>query len=75
MDSLLHHANGNGRSVFVSAVTREGFSDLLARIDVLMPVEPLVRVRLSLPVSDGRSHAAIYATGRVLVSGSRVNTS
>jgi GTPase len=68
VDALLHRANGNGRSVFVSAVTREGFSDLLARIDALLPVDQMVRVRLGLPVSDGRNHAAVYAYGRVLHS-------
>jgi GTPase len=62
--ALQQHANGS--AVFVSAATGAGFAELLARIDELMPVDPLVRMHLMLPLADGRSHAAIYACGRVL---------
>ncbi len=60
-------AASNG-SVFVSALTGTGLEELLARIDAAMPVDPLVRVQLRLPVEDGRSLAMVYACGRVLHS-------
>ena len=65
----LRAANGNSRdNAFTSAVTREGLEDLLARIDSAMPVDPLVRLRLRLPVTDGRSLSLVQARGRVLRS-------
>jgi GTPase len=67
--SALSEANGNAReNVFTSAVTQEGLEDLLARIDSAIPVDPLVRLRLRLPVTDGRSLSLVQARGRVLHS-------
>jgi GTP-binding protein HflX len=60
-------AVSNG-SVFVSALTGNGLEELLARIDAAMPVDPLVRVQLRLPLADGRSLAMVHACGRVLHS-------
>ncbi|MGH9776355.1 MAG: GTPase HflX [Candidatus Acidiferrales bacterium] len=61
--------NGSARdSVFVSALTGKGTEEFLARIDAAMPVDPLVRLRLRVPLADGRSLAIIYACGRVLRS-------
>src|SRR5271155_5036807 len=50
----LRSSNGQGRrKVFTSAVTGAGLEDLLAGIDSAMPVDPLVRLRLRVPVADG----------------------
>lgn len=58
-----------GRNVvFTSVVTGEGLEELLARIDSEMPVDPLVHVRLRVPLSDGRHLARVQASGRVLHS-------
>src|SRR3984885_5972467 len=63
--------NGNGaasRSAFVSAETGEGLETLLAQIDAALPIDPITRVRLQLPMSEGRTLAMLYACGRVLSS-------
>ena len=66
---LLVESNGHGGSnVFTSAVTGEGLEDLLVRIDAAMPVDPLVRLRLRMPLADGRHLALVQARGRVLQS-------
>jgi GTPase len=65
----LMESNGHGRSnVFASAMTGEGLEELLARIDAAMPVDPLVRLHLRMPLSDGRHLAIVQARGRVLHS-------
>lgn len=67
--AVLKKAGGNGRPrVFTSAFTGEGLPDLLAAVDVEMPVDPLVRLRLRIPTSDGRSLSLVHACGRVLKS-------
>jgi GTPase len=52
--------------VFTSAVTGAGLDDLRSRIDEAMPVDPLVRLRLRVPVADGRNISLLRARGRVL---------
>ncbi|MFY9753590.1 MAG: GTPase HflX [Candidatus Acidiferrales bacterium] len=65
----LRRANGhNGRKVFVSASTGEGLEDLLASMDEAMPFDPLVRLRLRMPLSDGRNLSLVHGAGRVLNS-------
>jgi GTP-binding protein HflX len=67
--NVLKQANGHGREViFTSATTGEGLEDLLARIDSAIQVDPLVRLRLRVPVSDGRHLSLAKARGRVLNS-------
>jgi GTP-binding protein HflX len=62
-------SNGLGRNtVFTSAVTGAGLEDLRVRIDAMMPVDPLVRLRLRVPVADGRNLAVVQGRGRVLRS-------
>jgi GTP-binding protein HflX len=56
------------QSVFTSAVTGVGLDELLARIDAAMSVDPLLRLRLRLPVSDGRHLSLVQAGGRILHS-------
>jgi GTPase len=68
-DELDVLANSNGhreQTAFVSAVTGVGFGELLAQIDRSMPVDPLVRVHLRLPLSDGRHISLVRAGGRVI---------
>jgi GTPase len=64
--------SGNGKSdegpVLVSALTGEGIDELLRRIDVALPTDPLVSLSLRLPLSQGRTLALIHALGRVLRS-------
>jgi GTPase len=64
--TALRKANGHGHSAFVSAQTGEGLQDLLRRIDEVMPFDPLVRLRLYVPTSDGRTLSVVHACGRVL---------
>jgi len=61
--------NGGGAPpVFVSALTGEGLEELLRRVDVVLPVDPVVKLSLHMPLSEGRSLALIHALGRVLHS-------
>jgi GTP-binding protein HflX len=61
--------NGGGAPpVFVSALTGEGLEELLRRMDVVLPVDPIVKLSLHMPLSEGRSLALIHALGRVLHS-------
>jgi GTP-binding protein HflX len=55
-------------AIFTSAVTGAGLDELLARVDVVMPVDPLVHLRLRIPISDGRHLSLVHACGRVLHS-------
>ncbi len=58
----------NENTIFTSALTGAGLEELLARVDVVMPVDPLVRLRLRIPISDGRHLSLVHACGRVLHS-------
>ena len=63
--------NSNGRGVdtaFASAVTGVGLDELLKKIDAAMPIDPLLRLRLRLPLADGRSLSVLQGRGRVLRS-------
>src|SRR5579862_4431250 len=61
----LARTNGN---VYVSALTKEGLDELLRRVDQEMPVDPLLRLRFSVPLADGRTLALVHGLGRVLHS-------
>jgi GTPase len=54
--------------VLVSALTGEGIEDLLRRMDVEMPTDPVVTLSIRLPLTEGRTLAMIHALGRVLHS-------
>lgn len=60
--------SGDEPPVFVSALAGEGLEDLLQRMDQVLPVDPVVRLSLRLPMGEGRSLALIHALGRVLHS-------
>ena len=42
--------------------------ELLRRVDAALPVDPLVRLCLHVPLSEGRALALIHALGRVMHS-------
>jgi GTP-binding protein HflX len=54
-----------GGPVFVSATTGEGLDELLLRIDQAIPVDPIVKLSLRIPLTEGRTLALIHALGRV----------
>jgi GTP-binding protein HflX len=60
--------NGNHGSTRVSGLTGEGLEALLARIDEAMPVDPLLHLEFTLPLSNGRAIALVHSLGRVLRS-------
>jgi GTP-binding protein HflX len=60
--------NGNHNSSRVSGLTGEGLEALLSRIDEAMPVDPLLHLHFTLPLSNGRAIALVHALGRVLHS-------
>jgi GTPase len=62
------HANHDEGPVVVSALTGAGIDELLRRIDVALPTDPLVSLSLRLPMAEGRTLALIHAMGRVLKS-------
>jgi GTPase len=53
-------------AVAVSALTGEGIAELLAQIDRSLPVDPIVRTSLRLPVGDGATLALLHQLGQVL---------
>jgi GTPase len=60
--------NGNRNSARVSGLTGQGLEDLLKRIDERLPIDPVLHLHFSLPLSDGRAIALVHALGRVLHS-------
>jgi GTP-binding protein HflX len=60
--------NAEEPPVFVSGLTGEGLDELLKRIDVTLPIDPLVKLSLHMPLTEGRSLALIHALGRVVHS-------
>jgi GTP-binding protein HflX len=65
----LVQSNGhNEQKAFTSAATGAGLEDLLARIDAVLPGDPLVHMRLRVPLGNGRDLAMVHAGGRVLSS-------
>ncbi|HXP79592.1 MAG TPA: GTPase HflX [Verrucomicrobiae bacterium] len=60
--------NGNQNSSRVSGLTGEGLESLLGRIDQAMPVDPVLHLNFTLPLSNGRAIALVHALGRVLHS-------
>jgi len=45
-----------------------GWTNCLRRIDAALPLDPIVKLTLHMPLSEGRSLALIHALGRVLHS-------
>ena len=65
---LLRETGGHAemRAVAISAVTGAGMDGLLAAIDDVLPLDPLVRTHLDLSAGDGATLAMIHEFGRVL---------
>ena len=66
---------GEMRAVAISAVTGAGIDALLAAIDDVLPLDPVVRTKLDLDPGDGATLAMLHEFGRVLetrYSGDRV---
>src|SRR6202049_477252 len=61
----LSASNGH---VYVSALEGIGLDELLRRVDESMGVDPIRRLRFSVPVADGRTLAMVHGLGRVLHS-------
>jgi GTP-binding protein HflX len=67
--AALTQSNGhNEQKAFTSAMTGAGLNELLAKIDAVMPTDPLVHMNLRVPVANGRDLSIIHACGRVLSS-------
>jgi GTPase len=58
--------HANARAVAVSALSGEGTDRLLAAIDEVLPVDPIVRATLHLSPGDGATLAMLHEFGRVL---------
>jgi len=58
-------ANGN---VYVSALESTGLEELLRRVDEMMVVDPVRRLRFAVPLTEGRKLALVHGLGRVLHS-------
>jgi GTP-binding protein HflX len=57
-----------GGPVLVSAKTGQGLDELLRRMDIALPIDPVVTLTLRLPLAEGRTLALIHALGKVLHS-------
>jgi len=67
---LLSESGGQADTpaVAISALTGDGIGRLLAAIDDVLPLDPLVRARFRLPAGDGATIALLHEFGRVLES-------
>lgn len=55
-------------AVSVSALTGDGIGALLARIDALLPLDPIVHTTLRVSAGDGATLALLHEFGRVLAT-------
>jgi GTP-binding protein HflX len=58
--------HGELRAVAISALTGSGMGELLAAIDDVLALDPIVRTTLELSASDGAALAMLHEFGRVL---------
>jgi GTP-binding protein HflX len=56
------------RAVAISALTGEGIDRLLAAIDDILPLDPIVHTTLRLPAGDGATLAMLHQFGKVLAT-------
>jgi GTP-binding protein HflX len=59
-------SNGVTPPVLVSAATGSGLEELLQRMDQVLPVDPVVKLSLRLPLAEGRTLALVHALGKVV---------
>ena len=62
---LMGDAAAETQAVAISAFTGAGMEELLAAIDRALRLDPIVRVQLRFPASDGATLALLHALGRV----------
>jgi GTP-binding protein HflX len=67
-ESLTQVNSRDAGPVLISAMAGEGIEQLLRRIDLALPVDPVVTLSLRMPLAEGRTLALIHAMGRVLHS-------
>jgi len=67
-EAIERSVGAGGAPLLVSALTGQGIEELLGRIDAEMPTDPVVTLRVRLPLAEGRTLAMIHALGRVLHS-------
>src|SRR6202140_1864743 len=67
-ESLIHPNSHDSGPVLISAMAGDGIDQLLRRIDLALPGDPVVSLFLRVPLSEGRTLALIHAMGRVLHS-------
>ena len=67
---LLGRAAESGvvRAVEISALTGAGIENLLAAMDAVLPLDPVVRTTFRVPAGDGATLAMLHEFGRVLDS-------
>jgi GTP-binding protein HflX len=61
------------RAVAISALTGDGMDGLLAAIDEVLPLDPIVRASFRLPAGDGATLALLHEFGKVLSTRYRDN--
>jgi GTPase len=66
--SAAHPPEGTEPAILVSALTGAGLDELLQRIDQALPGDPLERLSLRLPLTEGRTLALVHALGHVFHS-------
>jgi GTP-binding protein HflX len=64
----LRETGASAGTALVSGLTGAGLPELLRQIDERLPVDPIVRLRFRLPLSDGRALALVHGLGHVLSS-------
>jgi len=67
-DAAANCGNAAAAPVLVSAVTGDGLDVLLKSIDEALPVDPIVKLSLRLPLTEGRTLALVHALGKVVHS-------
>lgn len=64
-ESLIADASRGGNIVYVSAVDGTGLKELLTRIDGMIDEDPVSRVQLRVPQSEGKALALLEAKARI----------
>ena len=59
-------AAAESRAVAISALTGQGIDRLLRALDEVLPFDPIVRVRLHMPLGEGSRISIVHDLGRVL---------
>ncbi len=64
-DGLIADAQCSGKTVYVSAIEGTGLKELLARIDAMIEEDPVKRIHLRIPQSEGKTLAVLEAKARI----------